>query len=586
MTTQARLKQVGLFTDLPDEDLAYLCRDVTEVAMAPGELLFAEGAPGDQAYVVLDGSLVVTKATGRREAVLAVRGPGTVIGEMALLQATPRGATVRAQTAVRLLAIPKDTFDGLLHSSPTATEAVFRSMIQRMQETNEQLRLSERMAQLGTLTAGVAHELNNPAAAVRRGSQRLEEALERYTELLLTAPEDGGEARRLALALLPDAGDERTLGGQGAGRDALERADREAALEDRLDELGVADAWQLAPDLADAGLTVDRVSPLAEATTPAALADALRLLVAADAVRALVAEVGEGARRLSTIVQALKGYAYLDRAPEQDVDLVRGLEDTLVLLAHKTRGVTIERDYDPELPTIVGLGGELNQVWTNLLDNACDAVAGLTDRTPMVTLRAHRDGDDVVVEVEDNGPGIPAELQPKVFDAFFTTKPPGQGTGLGLQISYRIVTEEHGGSLTVSSQPGRTVFRATLPIHGVPAVAASDPDDPDEGAAAMASEKCEHLLAVENTPKPEGGCEQCLAVGDTWVHLRFCVSCGQIGCCDDSKNRHARKHHEATGHPVMRTKEPGENWAWCFADDMGRALPDAPTAGPDAAAGG
>jgi signal transduction histidine kinase len=581
MTIQLRLKQVGLFTDLPDEDLAYLCRDVTEVALRPGVLLFAEGEPGDHAYVVLDGELVVTKATGRREAVLAVRGPGTVLGEMALLQETPRGATVRARTAARLLAIPKATFDGLLRSSPTATEAVFRSMIQRMQETGEQLRLSERMAQLGTLTAGVAHELNNPAAAVRRGAQRLDEALDRYTELLLTVPEDGGETRRSALALLEDAtGGERTLGARGAGLDALERADREAELEERLEEVGVPDAWQLAPDLVDAGLTADRLAPLVAAASPAALADAVRLLVAADGVRTLVAEVGEGARRLSSIVQALKGYAYLDRAPEQDVDLVRGLEDTLVLLAHKTRDVTIERDYDPDLPTIVGLGGELNQVWTNLLDNACDAVAGLTDRTPTVTLRTRRADDEVVVEVEDNGHGIPPEIQPKVFDVFFTTKPPGQGTGLGLQLSYRIVTEEHGGTLTVTSEPGRTVFRVVLPIHGVPAVpadAADDPadlDEPDEGAAAMASEKCEHLLAVENTPKPEGGCEQCLAAGDTWVHLRFCVTCGQIGCCDDSKNRHARKHHEATGHPAMRTKEPGENWAWCFADDMGRALPE------------
>ena len=180
-----------------------------------------------------------------------------------------------------------------------------------------------------------------------------------------------------------------------------------------------------------------------------------------------------GSRRLSEIVGALRSFAYLDRGPVQEVDVVRGIEDTLVLLGRPTTGVRVVRELAPDLPVITGMGGELNQVWSNLVTNACDALAG-TPR-PTLTLRAFEEGDGVVVEVEDNGPGIPTELQERVFDAFFTTKPPGEGTGLGLQISYRIVVLEHKGDLTLRSEPGRTTVRVFLPLHPATRVAAVDP---------------------------------------------------------------------------------------------------------------
>jgi signal transduction histidine kinase len=471
---------------------------------------------------------------------------------MALLHEEPRAATVRARTPLHLIAIPKAALDDLLSTSAKASRAVFQPLVRRVRETNDQLRHQERMVQLGVMTAGVAHELNNPAAAVQRAAEQLsEEVLE-----LVSLAGDG--SFRAAYELLEEV-DKRPR----PQRSAIEASDEEAALEDWLDDHEIEDGWKLAPALVAAGVTADDLGRLGE---PADLSAAVRFLASAATVRRSAMQMAEGSRRLSEIVGALRSYSYLDRAPLQEVDVVAGIEDTLTVMAHATAGIRIVREYAEGLPTIVGLGAELNQVWTNLIHNAADALADTSD--PTITVRAFPEGEAVVVEIEDNGPGIPPEIQSRVFDAFFTTKPPGQGTGLGLQVSYRVVVLEHSGDLTVSSEPGRTTFRVSLPVQ------ASTADQPpqDERTESVSANRCEHLEAVENTPKPEGGCEQCLAAGDTWVHLRFCVECGQVGCCNDSKNKHASRHAAESGHPVMRTKEPDENWAWCFVDEMGVRL--------------
>jgi signal transduction histidine kinase len=457
-----RLKQVGLFSDLSDDDLRRVCRDVTELHLEPGELLFEENDHGDSAYVVISGSVEVVKATEGREALVAVREAGSVIGEMALLQEEPRMASVRARSRTELLSIPKQTLDQLLAVSPSAARSMFRVLIQRMQQTSERLRHSDRMAQIGTLTAGIAHELNNPAAAVRRAAQRLNGELDDYAALLAGTETPGaGLARERALALLvgrPPSTGER--------RGTLALASAEAEVEAWLEQRSVEEPWRLAPDLVDAGLDVASLEQLGDDLDAVALGDATRFLVASISIRRLVTEVDEGTRRLSDIVRALKGYAFLDQGPIQDVDVVQGIEDTLVLLGHKTRQVRVQREFDPQLPRIPALGSELNQVWTNLIDNACDALSEVGDgRQPTLTLRAHRQGADIIVEIEDNGPGIPSEVRDRIFDAFFTTKPPGQGTGLGLQISYRIIALEHRGELTVDSEPGRTTFRVVLPAN-------------------------------------------------------------------------------------------------------------------------
>jgi signal transduction histidine kinase len=443
-----RFRQVALFAELPDDDLSRICNEAGDVSLAPGEVLFREGDPGDRAFVIASGELEIIKTTERREVLIALRTADDVIGEMALLDKGPRGATARARTATELVSIPQAALEDLLDTSPSAARSILGPLSRRIRETNDRLRHQERMLVLGVMTAGVAHELNNPAAAAQRAADQLIVDIADLAEL--AARGTGIETVDLLTELAERERPERT---------ALETSDLEAAVEDWLEDHGVEDGWQLAPALVEAGVAEPDLARLLPGQD---LATAVRFLVRAAAARQSAAQVAEASRRVTDIVQVMRSHSYLDRAPVQEVDVVRGLEDTLVLLGQVTRGIRLVREYDANLPLITALGGELNQVWTNLVHNACDAVADVED--PVVTLRAHRAGQSVVVEVEDNGPGIPDELKERVFDAFFTTKPPGQGTGLGLQVSYRIVVVEHGGDLTLDSLPGRTTFRVTLPV--------------------------------------------------------------------------------------------------------------------------
>ena len=448
----AGLRKVPLFDGLSDDDLSRICADTKDVHLSPGDVLFNEGDPGDHAYVITTGEVEIVKSSARRQALLALRKAGEVIGEMALIEEEPRIAGARARTEVDLIAIPKHSLDDVLDTSPPAARALFNTFLDRLRATNDQLRQSERMAQLGTLTAGVAHELNNPAAGVARAAEVLAGELDDLTALVVG--EGDHPAARLAAAVAE----------RQAPEDSLGRSDLEAELEDWLDDHEVDEAWTLAADLADMGVAVADLE-LLEGLDAAELGTALRSVTITVSLRRLAEQIAEGSARISTIVRGLKSYSFLDQSPVQDVDVHKGIEDTLAILAHKTKNVTVVRDFEEGLPTITALGTELNQVWTNLIDNACDAVNEESRGDPRLTIRTGRVGDMIRVEFEDNGPGIPAENQDRIFDAFFTTKPPGQGTGLGLQISYRIVVLEHGGDLTVTSMPGETTFRVTLPIE-------------------------------------------------------------------------------------------------------------------------
>lgn len=453
------LRSVSLFAELSDFDLNLLERRSDVVVLEPGDQLFAEGDAGERAFVISEGEIEIIKRTGEREVLLAVRKPGEVIGEMALLQDAPRSATARARTASRLMAIPKVEIDVLMESSIEAVRAMFKVLLERWQATQALLTQSERMAQLGTLTAGLAHELNNPAAAVNRAAGQLRDSISE-----LTAAERGlaaavGDSDREAVELLRS----RIEGVESPeeSMNALDRSDREDEIEDALTEAGVADAWRLAPAIVEADLT-DVVDEVIE-TAGERSGELFEVLRTDHDVKSLIYQIEEGTRRLSSIVRALKSYSYLDQGPVQEVDLPTGLDDTLLILKAKLSDIEVVRDYADDLPRIQGYGGELNQVWTNLLDNAADAIheAGRSDGR--IIIRAFPKGDLVVIEVEDNGPGIPEKAIHRVFDSFFTTKPPGSGTGLGLNITYSIVVDKHRGEITVETEPGRTVFRVELP---------------------------------------------------------------------------------------------------------------------------
>ena len=453
------LRAVPLFADLAEADLEALCDGAVDVELAAGEVLFNEGDEGHVAYVVTAGEVEISKQTGGREVLLAVRGDGSVIGEMALIDSAPRSATVAARSDTTLLAIGKEQLDALLATSATAARAMFEMMLQRLRQNEGQLRQSERMAQLGTMTAGLAHELNNPAAAVRRGADQLREALDDYVSKVAALRVEGIDPsdERIASLFQPNLDPANEIG-------ALERSDLEDELEDRLSELGVAEPWNLVPELVDAGVTVDTVDAVVEAYGEDSVEDVLAAAAAAGAALGLLHEVEEGARRLSAIVGALKSYAYLDQAPVQEIDVTKGIDDTLLILKSKLKNIKIVREYDDDLPEIQAFGSELNQVWTNLIDNAAYALDEAETSRPQITVRAYHEDGNVIVEVEDNGPGIPEDIQARVFDSFFTTKPPGSGTGLGLDITYGIVVNKHRGDIRLRSEPGATTFQVILPV--------------------------------------------------------------------------------------------------------------------------
>jgi signal transduction histidine kinase len=318
----------------------------------------------------------------------------------------------------------------------------------------------ERLASLGTMAAGLAHELNNPAAAAQRASAQLAEALEVVNATLRSFVEAGmerDEAEQL-LALHQEAIERAAT---QSALDTLDAADAEDDLRDRLEDLGVEEAWRLAEPLALAGVNEEWLARVSSVAGPATGA-ALRWVAATLTARGLAAELQESTARMSALVGAVKSYAYMDRGDLVEIDIHEGLETTLAVLAHKLKhtSIKVERDYDRELPRLTVRGSELNQVWTNLLDNAIDALG----EHGTISIATRRDADGAVVAISDDGPGIPADVQERIFDPFFTTKDVGRGTGLGLATARRIVVDRHGGSLRLTSEPGKTTFSVWLPL--------------------------------------------------------------------------------------------------------------------------
>jgi signal transduction histidine kinase len=452
---RAVMRRHVLFSDLSESDFERIYSMAEPVTVPAGKTLFAEGDEGDALYIVLGGELEISRREAGREVTLATRGPGDFVGELSLLQVAPRSASARALSQVELLAIRRPAFQALLACGPSATLTILATITSRLRSTEALLKQQEKMAALGTLAAGLAHELNNPAAAIRRSMDHLRDAVAQVSEagLALDAIDPAQRATLDSLRRTPSPG------GLSTG---LARARREETLQDWLEDNGLDRAWELAPVIASMGIEAAVLDGLATRFARPELHAAIRWLAANAEVDALVAEAAMGASAISSIVSAVKSYARLDQAPIQQVDVHETLESTLVMLKHKLgAGMNVSREYAPDLPAIEAYGSELAQVWTNLVDNAIDATGGRGN----LVLRTRAGSAEVVVEVVDDGPGIPAENQSRLFDPFFTTKPPGKGTGLGLHIARNIVVERHRGQISLDSRPGRTAFTVRLPLR-------------------------------------------------------------------------------------------------------------------------
>ncbi|PSB49725.1 histidine kinase [Cyanosarcina cf. burmensis CCALA 770] len=456
------LLTLELFQQLSQEQIHWVCDRAQEMELSSGEVFVKQGDPPRGFYVMLSGRVSITRISEGIEMPIGQHQAPAFFGEIQVLTDELVPVTLRALSDCRLYEISGDDFRTLLHSCRGFERLIFQAVQKRLRGLESFIQNREKMAALGTLAAGLAHELNNPAAAVIRALQDITPALlelqrmnfvygqrqveAEHTEKWLKVRDDGWDAvvnRRL---------------------NPIEFSDREEQLLEWLEDYGVEDAWKLAEPLAAGNVDIETLTELMERwkDDPTELKDmGLRWLALSFEVMCTVSSGLRGAQRISQIVQSMKSYSYMDRGAQQIVDVHDGIEDTLQLFAYKFKqGIEIQRNYDRSLPKILAFGSELNQVWTNLIDNAVDAIAG----KGIIELATAQNGDYIQVQITDSGAGIPVEIQSRIFEPFYTTKPVGSGSGLGLDAVRRIVENRHQGTISFASQPGKTCFTVCLPI--------------------------------------------------------------------------------------------------------------------------
>jgi len=456
MVETSELRRMPPFADLPDDQLTWFASQAEEVRLEAGDVYLQQGAPADAMFVVLEGEMQSRGELGG-EAVTFALEPGDITGVLPFSRMKTFPLTSRAVKQSRALRFPASRFADLVQKMPELTQRLVAMMADRIRETTRIEQQRDRLAGLGKLSAGLAHELNNPASAATRAASQLRAVMMKIRDASQElgrrnlTPEQRNEITRIENSVASN---------DQPPPDALTMSD----LEDRLDSLlrshGSDDLWQLAADLAHKNVqpsVLEHVFATFEAPTARA---ALVRMASWIEILNLVHEIESATTRISDLVRAIKEYTYMDQALVQNVDIVKGLETTLTILNHKLKkGVAVKRDYERVPLMVDSFGSELNQVWTNLIDNAIDAMGGQGE----IQVRTYRDDNCVVVEIRDNGPGIPAEVLPRIFEPFFTTKEVGQGTGLGLDTVQRIV-KKHGGTVQVKSQPGDTCFQVWLPL--------------------------------------------------------------------------------------------------------------------------
>ena len=454
----ATVFDVPLFAQLDDSERACFSTG-TEIRLKAGDTLIRDGDPADVFYVMLEGELRVTKYYGDQEIFLGEVIPGEFFAEIEILLDIPNWVLIRVVADSRLFRLPRAGLWDLLRTSPRVAREIMRTVATRLRNLEGYTQEREKLIQLGAMAAGLAHELNNPATAARRAAADLRQSVEKVQDYACELNETlSAEQWRQLVATSKEAVH---CAASQPKLNSLEQSDREEAIECWLDSHNIADAWELAPALVNARIEQEELEALKRTVPPQDLENAIHWLAANVTTRDLLKSITHSTERISELVRAVKSYSFMDQAPWQEIDVHEGIEDTLIILGHKLRNVTVTRDFDRTLPRICAYGGELNQVWTNLIDNAIYAVAG----TGRIDIRTRRDGEFFLVEIADNGSGIPPEAQPHIFAVpFFTTK--GRvGTGLGLVISHRIVVERHQGKIEFDTGPAGTRFSVCLPFE-------------------------------------------------------------------------------------------------------------------------
>jgi signal transduction histidine kinase len=453
------LRRITILADLSDERLEELVRHGVEREYTRGEYVFHGDEEAVAWWLLLDGELETTVDVGGDELPFLHHDAGGYLGAISLLTGELLRGSTRAATVARVFLVEPEAFRQLLVDEPEVFKAVMSVFVPVLTGVTAIERDRDRLVSLGTLAAGLAHELNNPAAAALRSASELR-AAERDAQSALSSLATSGLGADGMAELCTFTADALSTAETADGLDGLDRADREAELATWLEARGIADSTRSAAALVDAGLDEAWLAKLLE-VAPAEPTSVVEWVASRLTAARIARELEDATERISQLVQSVRQYSYLDQAPRQEVDVHEGLESTLAILAHKVAagGIEVVREYDRTLPHLDAHAPELNQVWTNLIDNA---LAAATDR---VTIRTSRSGEFLSVEVEDDGAGIPPEVAERIFDAFFTTKEPGEGTGLGLDIARRIVLRHHG-DLRLKPVDAGACFQVLLPLSG------------------------------------------------------------------------------------------------------------------------
>ena len=452
------LQTIQVFAGLPEEHLNWLASQMDLFEAEAGEVFFHAGDPAEHLAVFFTGEMRAERTDGR----VYISPAGQVTGLLPYSRMTNFSSTVKAGAASRGAMLHKDHFPEMLSRMPALNDRLVRALSSRIREDATDQQQQEKLMALGKISAGLAHEINNPAAAARRAADTLRGTFEAMRKASLRLDEGGlaGEAR-IYLTNMEAEWAQRAK--SQIALDTLEHSEWEEVIEDWLTSQKIERPWELASALVDAGCTREDLDGIAHTIPASVVGSALARLSAASTATRLIEEIESSISRVSELVRAVKEYSYMDQAPQQDVDIHEGIESTLVMLGYRLKGgVEVTREYDRQLPKVHVHGSELNQVWTNLISNAVEAMQG----KGKLWIRTGRDLTHLVVEVIDNGPGVPPEIRTRIFEPFFTTKAIGEGTGLGLDIVRRII-RKHSGDISVESRVGETKFVVRIPLKVV-----------------------------------------------------------------------------------------------------------------------